>query len=205
MSLGATLLDALDRVGCGGLLLDRSGNVLRFNAVAERCLERHSSVQHPRDSSWATRALRQLLGGPVCFEGLTTPVVLPNVTKRPVIAQLVLRPDTDSQHSEAALALVDLNETLRPSAEMFRQMFGLTPAEARLAARLACGASLSEIAEACEVSISTVREQLKAIFTKTHTSRQAEFAALANHLTLTSCLSEMASVLAGFPANQAAV
>jgi len=57
-------------------------------------------------------------------------------------------------------------------------IFRLTPAEARLAARLACGESLEEASERLAVSLGTARNQLKAIFTKTETNRQAELVAL---------------------------
>jgi len=50
--------------------------------------------------------------------------------------------------------------------------------EARLASLLARGSSLAEAAERLEVSINTVRTQIKNLFAKTNTSRQAQLAAL---------------------------
>jgi DNA-binding CsgD family transcriptional regulator/pimeloyl-ACP methyl ester carboxylesterase len=54
------------------------------------------------------------------------------------------------------------------------QSFGLTPAEARLTARLCDGASLKEAAEDLNVSVNTVRNQLTAVFEKTGVNRQSE-------------------------------
>lgn len=54
----------------------------------------------------------------------------------------------------------------------------LSAAEARIAVRLARGENLDEMADCLGVSPSTVRTQLKSIFAKTATGRQAELAAL---------------------------
>jgi DNA-binding CsgD family transcriptional regulator len=59
-----------------------------------------------------------------------------------------------------------------------RAEFGLTKAEARLALRLADGASLAGAAEAFDVKLTTIRSQLQQVFAKTGTSRQAELVAL---------------------------
>jgi DNA-binding CsgD family transcriptional regulator len=52
--------------------------------------------------------------------------------------------------------------------------FDLTPAEARVAARLVSGLSIKAIASQLDVSLSTVRTQTKSILEKTGTHRQAE-------------------------------
>ncbi|MGJ3230744.1 MAG: helix-turn-helix transcriptional regulator [Oceanicaulis sp.] len=54
-------------------------------------------------------------------------------------------------------------------------LFSLTPAEARLAADLAAGHTLAEIADMHSVHISTLRAQLRSIFSKTGVSKQSEF------------------------------
>jgi DNA-binding CsgD family transcriptional regulator len=59
-----------------------------------------------------------------------------------------------------------------------RARFGLTKAEARLALRLAEGASLANAAQAFDVKMTTIRSQLQQVFAKTETSRQAELVAL---------------------------
>jgi DNA-binding CsgD family transcriptional regulator/PAS domain-containing protein len=56
--------------------------------------------------------------------------------------------------------------------------FDLTPAEARVAAHLASGFPLDEIAHKLNVSITTVRSQLRAVFDKTGTNRQADLVRL---------------------------
>lgn len=58
------------------------------------------------------------------------------------------------------------------SVDQLMELFGLTPAEARLAERLVQGDSLSEAARKLERSRSTVRVQLASIFTKTGVHKQ---------------------------------
>jgi DNA-binding CsgD family transcriptional regulator len=53
-------------------------------------------------------------------------------------------------------------------------MYGMTLAEARVAINLIKGMAPKEIAYEAGVAISTVRSQMKAIFSKTGASRQAE-------------------------------
>jgi DNA-binding CsgD family transcriptional regulator len=65
-----------------------------------------------------------------------------------------------------------------PEAARLRAEFGLTKAEARLALCLARGWSLATAAEAFDVKLTTVRSQLQQVFSKTGTSRQAEFVAM---------------------------
>ncbi len=56
--------------------------------------------------------------------------------------------------------------------------FDLTPAEARVAARLASGLTLEEMARESKVSITTVRSHLQSVFEKTGTNRQADLVRL---------------------------
>lgn len=68
--------------------------------------------------------------------------------------------------------------------DVLRQAFGLTSAESRLAAQMAAGETLEEAADALGTSKETARSQLKAVFVKTNTHRQAELVALLSRLTL---------------------
>lgn len=65
-----------------------------------------------------------------------------------------------------------------PSAPVLADLFSLTLQESRLAAALASGQSLDEAAETCGVTKSSARTYLKAIFSKTNVSRQAELVRL---------------------------
>ena len=58
------------------------------------------------------------------------------------------------------------------SAQQLISLFGLSPAEARLARALCHGETLEEFAEAQNVKLPTVKTQLRAVFAKTQTDRQ---------------------------------
>lgn len=61
-------------------------------------------------------------------------------------------------------------------------VFGLTPAECRIATMLAEGLSLKQIADAQGIQHETVRKQLRSIYQKTSTNRQPELVRLLLHL-----------------------
>jgi DNA-binding CsgD family transcriptional regulator len=60
------------------------------------------------------------------------------------------------------------------SIDRLRSHFGLTPAEARLALLLVTGETLRSAAVKLSITYETARSQLKSIFNKTRTHRQAE-------------------------------
>jgi len=78
----------------------------------------------------------------------------------------------------AVIFLSDPNREPVSEARIFAELFGLTPAEARLAQILAAGDSLKEASGQLGVAESTVRSQLKSTFAKTDTSRQSQLVRL---------------------------
>ena len=78
----------------------------------------------------------------------------------------------------ALLFLTTLGGKRAPDLALLRSLFDMTPAEARVAAGLAEGRSLEEIALDGHVTVETVRKQLRGVFEKTGCSRQAEVATL---------------------------
>jgi DNA-binding CsgD family transcriptional regulator len=78
----------------------------------------------------------------------------------------------------------DPTDGTKPDIAAFAAMYGLTPAEADVAERLAEGMPLSEMVERRGVLMSTLRSQLGAVFAKTGTSRQADVVRLLSQLSL---------------------
>jgi DNA-binding CsgD family transcriptional regulator len=74
-----------------------------------------------------------------------------------------------------------IHDPSRPSTgeRHLKRMFELTAAEARVAALIAEGVQVAEVAETLNISIHTVRTQLKNIFAKTGVGRQNELVRLA--------------------------
>lgn len=78
------------------------------------------------------------------------------------------------------LALLVLHEPQQP--HLLEQLYGLTPAEARLAQALCQGHAPAQAAERLGIGVGTMRSQLKAIFAKTGTGRQADLVRLLSAL-----------------------
>ena len=57
---------------------------------------------------------------------------------------------------------------------LLKQLFGLSPAESRLAAALCVGSTLNEYAAQAGVAIGTARYQLKQVMAKTQVSKQSQ-------------------------------
>jgi DNA-binding CsgD family transcriptional regulator len=70
--------------------------------------------------------------------------------------------------------IVDPGQGAQPAATLLRRLYGFTPTEADVAARIARGADPKEVADELSVSIATVRKHLQHLFDKTDTHRQAE-------------------------------
>jgi DNA-binding CsgD family transcriptional regulator/PAS domain-containing protein len=83
----------------------------------------------------------------------------------------------------AALFISDPERTPGCRPEVLRELYGLTPAETRLAVLLTTGRSLPDLAESLDVSHETVRSQIKSVMHKTGTSRQGELVSLLSKLT----------------------
>lgn len=79
-----------------------------------------------------------------------------------------------SREPLALLFVSDPEQTLEPAEAVLRRMYGLTPAEARMAALLADGNDLAEACDVLGIQASTGRTHLKRIFAKTETNRQGE-------------------------------
>jgi DNA-binding CsgD family transcriptional regulator len=177
-----SLLRLLDQLNCGIAMVDRKNAVLAMNATAERILVKHARPERARRASdWSDKVLHRLFGQASLNPAVAT---RPSRTEmRPLIGYRVALEASD-RDTDAFMVLVDLDESPRPSLTVLRRAFGLTRAEAHLAAQLAMGKSLKEIARAQRVTLGTVRAQLKSAFAKTRTHRQGELIALVNRLSL---------------------
>ena len=73
-----------------------------------------------------------------------------------------------------SLFVSDPDTALLIQPETLEGLYGLTVAEAKLVIALVSGQTLDAIAAATGTSPNTLKNQLKAVFRKTNTSRQAE-------------------------------
>jgi DNA-binding CsgD family transcriptional regulator len=78
--------------------------------------------------------------------------------------------------------LLDLDSRKCVPEETLQQTFHLTEAESRVAARLAAGSGVEDLAAQLNLTKDTIRNHLKAVFAKTNTHRQGELVALLSNL-----------------------
>lgn len=189
--------DALQELGQAAFLLDRDQRVVFLNALAERLVQAGDAVRLRSDarlsvsSADAERALEQLLAQAV---GQTTSLptsggtlFLPRPDARPLAAVVSRLPPSfflEAGAPAVALFVADPEASQPAQVESLCGLYGLTEAEARLAARLAAGMSLQEISSATGTSVHTLRTQLKQALAKTDTHRQAELVSLVLRLRL---------------------
>jgi len=82
----------------------------------------------------------------------------------------------------AVLILTDLTKPSVSDSKLMAILFGLTPAEAKLAASIASGIGIDAAATSLRIGRETAKSQLKAVFLKTSTHSQPELMALMNRL-----------------------
>jgi DNA-binding CsgD family transcriptional regulator len=172
---------AFDRLGLPAAVLSASGQILAINNHLQARHEKIASGQHC-DAIFKcytnSKILQEAIGGVTKGhrESLTLPVRA--LSDHRAFVAHILRLDTRQAgiFDPSALQVV-LNQVGAPSApdnNLLHLLFDLTPAEARLLRALATGMRLQLYAESIGVQASTVRSQLKSIFNKTGTTRQAE-------------------------------
>lgn len=184
-------LAAFEASGSAAALLDRAGKLFRANAAAEALLGPDLQISGGRLVSadhLATMALERTLHELLwtrSSSALMPPVVLPRREKRPLLAYLMRLSGVTRDGlapCQAVLVLDDHERQALPPLAHVRAAFGLSAAEARLTEHLATGASLDDAAERLGIARETARSQLKAVFAKTGTGRQAELVALTSRL-----------------------
>jgi DNA-binding CsgD family transcriptional regulator len=172
----------------GILLLDRSGRVLFANRALRVMARPEKGLRLSRERIEAVNdddnaALQRLIAGATGqidqLDAARGGVLrLASASGGPGLSVAVSAVGSQASWASvvpAAFVLVtDPGAQPLPPNEMIRELFGLTPAEMRVAMRLTSGDSPECAARALDVSITTVRWHLASLYRKTGTSRQAE-------------------------------
>jgi DNA-binding CsgD family transcriptional regulator/PAS domain-containing protein len=188
---GRAALDALDRSGTATLVVARDGRILYANARGEALLSEGDGMRavggrlatgDSAASERLTLAIRDSVdtaAGRVGSPGGALAIPRENRLSLSVLVA-PFRPARDGFGAAAPAAILFIRDPEGPTASSLalQSLFQLTPAEAAVAAALADGRSLDEIAAAHRVSRSTARTQVRSILAKTGTRRQAELVAL---------------------------
>jgi DNA-binding CsgD family transcriptional regulator len=188
-------LDILDRIACAAALIDWKGTVIRTNAGAaalmgrDLCIRRGALTAADARSNRELQNLIQRLRTPGQPRGGDSPsrVFIRRIGQAPLVIDPLpvvgLTADMFCK-ARAVLVITDLDDRPTPPEDALRGAFGLTAAEARLALHLARGEKLDDASDALGIAKETARAQLKAVFAKTGTSRQAELVALLARLSV---------------------
>lgn len=169
-------------MGFGGAVLDAGGQVLEVNKPGEGILKQTLRLDGSRtlDLERARDGIKCLLrAGRTRFNMAgDTWAIVERAGQRSLIVHAVQlgEPNHPGPHTMVVLIDLDLQPGLNP--DTLENIFGLTPAEARLAVQIAAGDTLAQYADAIGISVATARSQLSSIFAKTQTARQAELVAL---------------------------
>jgi DNA-binding CsgD family transcriptional regulator len=184
----AGVTDALHLVGQPALALHATGRVLVMNAGAEALMGPDFRVSGG-DLRLGDRAAAARLESIISKAGwspegsvLAASPVLARRAGAPALLLRALPVDGAARcrflGARLLLLVREVAPARPPGEDVLRAAFGLTAAEARLAARLARGETMEAAAEALAISRETARSQAKAVYAKTGVSRQAGLVAL---------------------------
>jgi DNA-binding CsgD family transcriptional regulator len=192
------LQNSIDVLRSAMILINQKGGVIFLNAAAEHLIKRRQELFISRgrlrakarnDASqleWLTRVVTGLsgqrpIGGAVAIQSMNGEAPLQVLaTPVPVDAHLML---TNHLRAVALLVIHDPNEKAYVPIEIVANIFGLTPAEAKLVLALSNGQTLKEFTEEAQVSLNTARTHLRSVFAKTKTARQSDIVRLMAGLT----------------------
>lgn len=171
------------------LIVDDEARIGFKNHEASRVLQHSKSLQEneqgcltatPRSLSLQVRKAIQ----GACLNSRVAGLRIANSTA-PFWLGLIFTPlltGTAGSPCHAAVWIIDAGSPGSGNERLLCTLFGLSPAEARLALGLVAGQTAEEYSRQAGVAIATVRSQLHSIFAKTETRRQAALVALLSKL-----------------------
>jgi DNA-binding CsgD family transcriptional regulator/PAS domain-containing protein len=175
----------LDNMSVGALIADQTGHIRFANAAAEEILaendglmRRDNRIQAARsfETNSLSAALRDVAANNRA-DRRDGALLIARPSGKPSYAVVVMplaMPDAEAKPPRALIFVSDLAHRNNMLAPRLSQLFGLSKAEARVAAGIAEGRRLTEIAQECDVRMPTVRTQLRAVLKKVGATRQAD-------------------------------
>ncbi|RYF93457.1 MAG: LuxR family transcriptional regulator [Caulobacteraceae bacterium] len=188
-------LDGLALVDQAALLLADSGEVLAGNAMAEVLLAIGTGLRrggrglvaaHPASRPRLERYLAAACGdGPEAARMAAMPLAL--ACTDGLVLMLQATPVIGEANAvfgagKTLLMITTVGDSRAPSAERLKEAFGLTATEARVAAVVASGRPVKQVADMLGMSDSAVRFHIKSILPKALVRTTAQFVAAAGKL-----------------------
>lgn len=180
----------IDRLMFGSIILDQKGIILSSNSIARDVLKNRDGLfgtqgilrANSRDED---KVLQKLISEAlkdreehrtVIAKGMAITSEQSSNVMSIVVQSLPAGSWAEGErHASVAILIRDPMHASCPSVASLRRLFSLTAAESDLAILLADGMTLDQAAEQLGISRNTARTQLRALFWKTGTSRQADF------------------------------
>jgi DNA-binding CsgD family transcriptional regulator/PAS domain-containing protein len=186
-ALAAGFEKALDILPTGIIFFGAKGRIVFMNRSASAVVNQRDGLlatgeglraERPSESASLTKTILEAVSPSNGIGLLGEGTVQVSRRTRPAL-QIVVSPlrdkAIDSSGPVSAVAFViDPLQRQRPAQDILRTLFGLSPAECRVALLLGDGRSPREISQTIGVSFNTVRSQMKSIFAKTGAKRQGE-------------------------------
>lgn len=180
------VLSLLDRLPIALLLVDKHSKIIESNALADEILLSDSGLLNSSDYLEAgnhTEKLHHAIDDMSKHDPATTRGKTLSLSHNVCSNNLMLflaplkRQGINHDASVAVFISQRKSQPVTLPAEL-SEIYGLTEKEITITGQLVRGLSIKEISDESSVSQHTVRSQLKAIFRKTDTSRQAELVSL---------------------------
>jgi DNA-binding CsgD family transcriptional regulator/PAS domain-containing protein len=180
--------DTLDTLPIGVIYLSAGGQIIAANHIAREILQSEESLTSGIGGlsvklPGGRLKLRDLIvGGPSRSGEKAGEIQGFSIDRRPdrqaislLLAPVQNYPNVRNRDALAAVLFVaDPNRPISVDPRRLTRIYGLSRAEARVAALLATGMRLDQVAQTLGLTYETVRKHLKQIFSKTGTDRQAD-------------------------------
>jgi DNA-binding CsgD family transcriptional regulator len=177
-------LQALDRLCSGVIVSDDGGRVVEMNRGAEEMVRLEDGLAVRNGQLCARRAfetakMSKLISAAAAVGetgGAAGHMLIGRGDGRRAYVLTVVPLDPDLAIGDRPLAMIVVVDPDRhsPSDNELIELFGLSPAEARLAAALMSGKTLTETAAELGLRVPTLRTQLRSILKKVGAKRQSD-------------------------------
>jgi DNA-binding CsgD family transcriptional regulator/PAS domain-containing protein len=193
----ANLERAVDMLPTGIIFLASDGRIIHLNKAAAKILNENDGIVARQGRLFAERSAESSRLESLISQASATsmgtglgPAGGMTISRRlrpplQVLITPVRKMDLDANCRVSAMVFVaDPAQRVRPAPDILRALFGLTPAECRVALLLGDGHAPPEIAGMVGVTVNTLKTQLASIYRKTGTSRQAQLVRILSQLTI---------------------
>lgn len=168
------LLSLFDQIGYPAIVLSADQRLVYANADGASALQSGRALQLRNEHVVVADRTQELVWGNAlrdCARGLRRLVFLGSREHSvPIAVSSLSTPDEPQQHGLNMVVFARVSPCQRASLQAYAKALGLTASEVRVAIGLLGGESPEEIATAHQVSISTVRTQIRCLLEKSGSS-----------------------------------